>query len=467
LDYSLPNGMSSYHVRVTPSNLSQVQSSTQAVTQSVVNQFTNTSANIIFELPTQAGSNTVIDPRFSTISFRAGYEFPTAGTTNITDCKLRSHAMSYFNRSFTQAGGTILEDIPNFDIINDFMLGMEMDAPQRDCLSTAYGLLFEAQAASSQNNAQGHAVSGIDATNGVTATIKYHSYCVPLLNSIIGKGASKFFEISAVNKMQIVLSTAPILPITFVAGTATGSPTFRVTLDNFQLNLVYINLGGEASRLLSKSGPKFYNAVTWRSSTSTIAASTAGAVTSLVGVRGTSVRGLWVRATEVTASPSTTACINGAFDSKALTATALNWSIGGQAVPSNPVSVINNPALCFMQSHQAYNSFDPYSFRSSVVPSRYLVYIPSSTSLPTDADQLFTVAGNASSATSQAMWNWGISLEKVAKLGIMDGENLNASSTFLQSTIATGPTNAVTLFFIAKMDVIYVIDQAGQIQVRI
>jgi hypothetical protein len=65
------------------------------------------------------------------------------------------------------------------------------------------------------------------------------------------------------------------------------------------------------------------------------------------------------------------------------------------------------------------------------------------------------------------MWSWGISLEKVAKLGIMDGENLNASSTFLQSTISTGPTNAVTLFFIAKMDVIYVIDQAGQIQVRI
>lgn len=469
LDYSLPQGMSSYHVRVTPANLSQVQSSTQAIGASSTIQFTNTSANIIFELPTSAGSRTVLDPRFTSVSFRANYEIVVAGSgVNVTNCQLRSHAMSYFNRSFTQAGGVILEDIANFDVINDFALQMEMDAPQRDVLSSCYGTLFEAQGASSQNNANGHLVNGIDATNGITAGSKYYSYSVPLLNSIIGKGASKFFEISSVNKMQVVLSTAPLLPLTFVSGTQTsGSPTFRVTLDNFQLNCVYINLGAEASRLLAKSGPKYYNAITWRSSTSTIASGTAGAITSLVGVRGSSVRGLWVRATEITATPSTTACINGIFDSKALTASSLAWNIGGLSVPSNPISVINNPALCFLQAQQAYNSFDPYSFRSSVVPSRYFVYIPSSTTLPTDTDQIFTVAGNASSVNSQCMWAWGISLETVAKSGILDGANLNGSSTFLQATLATGPTNAVTLFFLAKMDAIYVIDEAGNVSVRI
>jgi hypothetical protein len=67
LDYSLPTGMSSYHVKITPSNLSQVQSSTQAIAASSTIQFTNTSANIIFELPQQAGSNTVIDPRFTSL----------------------------------------------------------------------------------------------------------------------------------------------------------------------------------------------------------------------------------------------------------------------------------------------------------------------------------------------------------------------------------------------------------------
>lgn len=469
LDYSLPAGMSSYHVKITPANLSQVQSSTQAIPASTTTQFTNTSANIIFELPQQAGSNTVIDPRFTSLSFRAAYEIVAAGTTvAVTNAVLRSHAMSYFNRSFTQVGGVILEDIANYDIINDFTLQMEADCAQRDVLSSAYGTLFEAQAASSQNNANGHLINGIDATAAIAAGSKYYSYSVPLLNSVIGKGASKFFSMSEIaGKMQVVLSTAPLLPITFVSGTqSAGSPTFRVTLDNFSLNCVYINLGPSAGSMLSKAGPKFYNGTTWRSSTATIAAGAAGAITSLVGVRGSSVRSLFVRATEVTSAPSTSACVNGAFDSKALTATSLAWNIGGMSIPSNPVNVINNPSLCFLQTQQAYNSYDPSTFKSSVVPSRYFTYIPSGTALPTDADQIFTVAGNASSVASQSMWAWGISLETVAKMGILDGVNLNGSSTFLQSTLATGPTNAVTLFFLAKMDVIYVIE-SGQVQVRI
>lgn len=467
LDYSLPQGMSSYHVKVTPSNLSQVQSSTQLITTAAVNQFTNTSANIIFELPTSAGSKTVVDPRFTSLSFRATYEVVTAGTAAVTNALLRSHAMSYFNRSFTQAGGVILEDIANYDIINDFVLQMECDCAQRDTLASCYGTLYEAENTSSQNNANGHKIAGWDATGSLAAGSKYYSYTVPLMNSIIGKGASKFFEISAVNKMQVVLSTAPLLPISFLAGTVSGSSSIRVTLDNFSLNMVYINLGQDASRLLAKAGPKYYNAITWRSSTSTIAAGTSGSVTSLVGVRGSSVRSLFVRATEVTSLPSTSACINGAFDSKALTATSLAWNIGGQSIPSNPVNVINNPSLCFLQTQQAYNSYEPMGFRSSVVPTRYFTYIPSGTAIPTDSDQVFTAAGNASSYVSQAMWAWGLSLESVAKMGILDGQNLNASSTFLQSTLATGPTNAVTLYFLAKMDVIYVVDEAGNVSVRL
>ena len=468
LDYSLPAGMSSYHVRVTPANLSQVQSSTQTLTKESTLQLTNTSSNIIFEIPTQAGANVVVDPRFSTISFRSNYEIVSKGTTNaVTNMQLRSHAMAYFNRSYTQAGGVILEDIANYDIINDFIAQQEFSVADRDALAAAYGFSYEDSAASSQNNANGHKINGIDATASVAVATKYYSYCVPLVNSVIGKGATKFFNISKVNKMQIVFTTSPNLPLTVVTGTTGTAPdlTFRVTLDNFQLNLVYINLG-EASKLLAKAGPQYYNAVTWRSSTSTLAAGISGNTTNLVGVRGSSVRALWVKANEITSTPSTAASINGIFDSKALIASALSWNIGGLSVPSNPTNTSNNPALAFLQTIQAYNSFDPMSMRSSVVPTRYFTYIPGGT-LPTDADQLYTVASNASAVTSQCMWAWGISLETVAKAGILDGMNLNSSSTFLNANLLMASTNAISLYYLAKMDVIYVIDESGNVSVRI
>jgi hypothetical protein len=466
LDYSLPAGMSSYHVRVTPANLSQVQSSTQTLTASSTLQLTNTSSNIIFEVPTQAGANVVIDPRFSSISFRANYEIVSAGgTANVTNAQLRSHAMAYFNRSYTQAGGVILEDIANYDIINDFIVQQEFSVADRDALAASYGFSYESSGAQSENNANGHKINGIDATTTVAVSTKYYSYCVPLLNSVIGKGATKFFNISKVNKMQIVFTTSPNLPITMVTGTAGTAATFRVTLDNFQLNLVYINLG-EASKLLAKAGPQYYNAVTWRSSTSTLAAGISGNTTNLVGVRGSSVRALWVKANEITSSPSTTASVNGIFDSKAIIASALSWNIGGLSVPSNPVNTSNNPALAFLQTLQAYNSFDPMSMRSSVVPTRYFTYIPGGT-LPTDADQLYTVASTASTVASQCMWSWGISLETVAKSGILDGANLNGSSTFFNANLLMASTNAISLYYIAKMDVIFIIDESGNVSVRI
>jgi len=467
LDYSLPAGMSSYQVKVTPANLSQIQSSTQTLTASSNINISNTSTNVIFELPTQAGSSTVVDPRFTSLSFRVGYEVVAIGTTNaVTNCQLRSHAGAYFNRSFTQAGGVILEDIANFDVINDFIVQQEFNVADRDAIASCYGFDYETSGASSQNNANGHKVNGIDATAAVAVGIKYYSYTIPLLNSVIGKGASKFFNISKVNKMQVVLTTSPLAPITMVVGTSSsGSATFRVTLDNFSLNLNYVNLG-EASKLLSKTGPSYYNGTTWRSSTASIPSGTSGNVTSLVGVRGSSVRALWVKATETTTALSTANCINGIFDSKAIIASSLSWNIGGLAVPSNPVNTSNNPSLAFLQSLQAYNSFDPMSFRSSVVPTRYFTYIPGGT-LPTDADQLYTVASTASSVASQCMWSWGLSLETVAKMGILDGVNLNASSTFLNANLLMASTNGITLFYLAKMDVIYIIDEMGNVSVRI
>jgi hypothetical protein len=120
-----------------------------------------------------------------------------------------------------------------------------------------------------------------------------------------------------------------------------------------------------------------------------------------------------------------------------------------------------------MQSQQALGNLNSsYEWKCGLVPSQYFVYIPGGT-IPTDSDRVFTDAGNASSADAQSQFHWFYSLEKVAKAGILDGANLNSGQTYLNAQIQNGSTNALTFFFIAKMDVVYMLDPAsGEINVR-
>lgn len=469
IDYSLPPSMSSYGVKVVPSNLSQSQSSVQTLVASSALNLNGTSQNIIFDVPAGQSKDTFIDPRFSTLSFRCTYEIVnTPSAAKITSASLRGSAMSHFSRTYTQSqSGVILDDVNSLDVIHDFLTQTEIDVAQRDCLAKMYGFQYETAEAASANTNQGHELSAMISTTGHSSSVKsYYSYCVPLLNSLIGKGQSKMFQIGATNKLQVVLTTNSILPVSIVTDTASVPAQFRITIDNISLNLQYVSIGGEAMKLLNKSGLQYFNGMTYRASTSTIPASTSGAISLLAGVRGSSVRSLFCRFTEATAT-SIAGCINYILDSKMPLATSMSWNINGQLVPSNPTDLVHNPALAFAQTQQAIGSFNNYEFKSGLTPDKYFVYLPTSGSVPNDADHVLTEAGSSTSAESLAQFVWGYSLEKIAKAGILDGQNLNSGSTFLNMTWAAANSNAVTAFVIAKMDVIYVLDTvSGEISVR-
>jgi hypothetical protein len=474
IDYTLPSSMSSYAVKVVPSNLSQVQSPTASLpTAAGTYQVNGSSSNIIFDIPAGQSKDVFIDPRFSTLSFRVNYEITNspAGVT-IANCQLRGGAMSHFTRTYTQSqSGVILDDVNSLEVVHDMLVQTEINVASRDVLACMYGFEYERPGSDASGNVsynQGHKIAGINNVAVTTATSKYYSYCMPLLNSLIGKGASKMFQIGATSKLQVVLQSNPIIPLTFVTtGTATTAVNFRITIDNISLNLQYVQLGDPAMKLLNKTGLQYYSGITYRTSTSTIPSSTSGAISLLTGLRGSSVRALFARFTE-SATLSTSGCINYNLDSKAPAATSIAWNINGVLVPSNPSNIVYNPAQVFAQTQQAIGSFNNYEFKSGLVPSKYFVYLPTSNTFPTDSDQVFTAAGNASEVINQAQFLYGYSLEKVAKAGILDGMNINSGSTFLNMNWVVNNTNAVTAFFIAKMDVLYILDtNDGSIQVRL
>jgi hypothetical protein len=468
IDYQLPASVNSYNVRIVPSNVQSVASPTQTLTASQAGlQLNGTSTNIIFDLPCSGGKGVHLDPRFTLINFRVAYQVPAgASAAVITSARLRSHAGAWFDRMFiTSQSGAILEDINLYGLVSDTLVATEIDVAQRDCLALTHGFAYEPESSNSQNITAGHALTGINGATLSAAVTVYYSYSIPLISSLLGKGASKMFNLGQTNRLQVTLQTAAIQPITFVTGSATTAATFVSTLDNIQLSCQYVDVGAEGMRLLGKSGPQYYNGLTWRVSASAVNSGQAGAVSILTGIKGSSVRTCGLRVSE-SSTLTTAGCINQVFDSKCPQATSLSWNINGQLYPSNPINPLNNPAQLFNQTQQALGNFNSYEWKCGLVPSRYFVYIPGGT-LPTDADRIFTDAGNSSSVLYLSQFMWFYSLEKVAKAGIMDGMNMNSGQTYLQAQITNGSTNNLTYFFIAKMDAVYILDPAtGELSVR-
>jgi hypothetical protein len=467
IDYQLPASVSAYNVKVVPSNGSQFQTSTQTLTASSTLQLNGSNQNIIFDIPAGQSKSVFIDPRFSTLNFRVNYEIVnTPSAAVITTCQLRSSGYAHFDRAYTQSqSGVLLDDVNLVGLVQDALINLEIDVAQRDALAAMYGFQYESPGASSQNNNQGHKIGGIDGATLAAAKTSYYSYSMPFLNSLIGKGARKFFQIGATNKLQCVIQTAAVVPLTIVTGTVTTAATMRITIDNIFLSLNYVDIGMEGVKMLNKTGLQYYDGVTYRVSSATLP-SASGAVSLLSGIRGSSVKALWTRFCEAT-TLSTSGCVNYIYDSKAPQATSIAYNINGMLNPPNPIDLLHAPATALSFLQESNSSFNNYDFKSGCVPIQFFVYVPGGT-IATDADYVYTASGNASASQAQSQFHFGVNLEKISKYGILDGANLNSGNTFLNMVLGNASTNTLTVFFIAKMDIVYILDSAsGEVSVRL
>jgi hypothetical protein len=468
IDYSIPASVNTYAVKVVPSNVSSVPTSTQTLTPSSTLNLQGSNANVIFDIPAGQGKGIFVDPRFTTLNMRVNYEVVSAGATAvITSGVLRSSAMAHFDRAYTQSqSGVVLDDVNLVGVVQDQLIALEIDVAQRDALALMYGFQYESAGFSSQNNSQGHTINAINgiASGALAAGSNYYSYSMPLLNSLIGKGASKFFQIGATNKLQVVLQTAAILPITIITGAAGTAATLRVTIDNISLNLQYVDIGAEGVKMLEKTGLQYYSGITYRASTSTLPFGAKGAVSMLTGLRGSSVRSVFTRCCE-TNTTTTAGCVNYWYDSKLPQATSISYNVNGLIVPPNPVDLLHAPATAFSYTQEANGSFNTYEFKSGMSPDRYCVFAIGADALMSDADK--NIVSSLTNPYSLAQWSFAYNMEKVSKAGILDGANMNSGNTFLNLVLANGSANNLTFIFIAKLDIIYILDTAtGEISVR-
>lgn len=462
-EIQLPPDVTSTIVKVVPQNLVSVQSSAQSTVVGVNAAFTMPSTNVIFTLP--AGNHhQYIDTSRSTLSFRAAFEVVSAGSAVVvTNANLRSHAFSFFNRLFTTSqSGQIIEDVANAALAEHQMLELTVDAASRDSLATMYGFGYQNQATNSLNDNGGHTI-GQFANQTLAVGTTYNSYCIPLPSSLIGKYANGFFPIGKVSKMDVTMVTETALPLTLNVTSQTTAATIRVTLDLFSLNLHYLTLSPTAMSYLPKSPYHIMSGTTFRVASALIPAGTAGQTTTLIGIRGSSCRGIFTRFTDVTTAAS--GCMNSFYDSRLIPG-LYNYHLNGtMRHPPNPVAVHLQPSLAFSYLQQAVDQTGNPMFKSSLVPNLYANAIASATALPAGSDSI--VSSQNTSALHHSGFCFGMNTQKVSKPGILDGLNLNSANQFLELNIATPPTNNVVAYFIARLDVLYIISETGDIEVRV
>jgi hypothetical protein len=471
VDYSLPADARSYQVNVQPSNVSSVAQTgislicAASSAPTTLPQFN--SQTIYFDLPAGNSPSTFIDNRFTTLSFRANVSITTAVTAaSITSAFQRSGGYSWFDRMYiTAQNGNIVEDITEFGLVNDLAVATQLDPATRDSLAVQYGFLSDAASIT----AQGHQWTTIVGGAAVTATETY-SYSVPLMSSLVGVTADRFFNIGRTNKLQIALQTATELPISILcSATAATAGAMTVTLSDFAIQCQYVDVGPQALAMLDATLPDkkaYIHGTTYKTSSITFPA-VAGSQSLLAGIRGSSIKSLFARFQDL-GTQNTTNSINGKYDSKLPMINSINFNVGGQRLPSNPVNPLLNPSRAFRALQMASGSFNNSQFHSCMPPAQYCKLAAGGTA------QGATVGGSqayfwnlGSAQTGLCQFIYGEDLEVVARRGLMSGMNCNSAPVFVEFNVATAPTNSQNLYVHALGDVVYIHDVVtGDVLVR-
>jgi len=472
VDFSLPPDARSYQVNVQPSNISSVSQTgislicAASSAPTTLPQFT--SQTLYFDLPCGASPSTFIDNRFTTISFRANVSITTAVTAaSITSAFQRSGGYSWFDRMYiTAQNGNIVEDVTEFGLVNDLMVATQLNPATRDSLATQYG--FNSDAAS--NTAQGHQWQSIVGGALTTATETY-SYSIPLASSMIGVTADRFFNIGRTNKLQVAFQTATELPISILcSATAAAAGAMTVTLSDFSIQCNYIDIGPSALAMLDASladKKAYIHGQTYKTSSISMPA-VAGSQSLLAGIRGSSIKSLFVRFQDG-GTQSTTNSINGKYDSKNPNINSINFNVGGQRIPNNPVNPLLNPSRAFRALQMASGAFNNSQFQSAMPPAQYCKLAAGGTAQAVTVGATQAYFWNLGSVqTGLCQFIYGEDLEVVARRGLMSGLNCNSAPVFVEFNAATAPTNAQVVYVHALSDCIYIHDLAtGDVQVRL
>lgn len=470
LSYSLPADSRSYQVRVQPSNVSSVTSSTLStgtttVTGVLASDLAFPNTNIIFDIPTGQSPSTYLDTRFTTVNFRCTVTVVGSGAgtgpANQTAFQ-RAGGASWLDQMTIYAGdGSVAEQVNEYGLVSDAITQLMYSQSQRDAVALPYGFT-----SSTNNDNQGHsheALTGINATSSVSC----HSYSLPVMSGLIGSAADSFLNVGRVSKLQLVFQTPSVLPITITNAVLSTAITFNVVLSDFTLGLEYCDIGMGALSMIDQSliDGQFYSHGTTYKVSSTVLPATSGSVSLLSGLRGSSLKSLVTRFQE---NNLTNSC-NQKYDSRNPNLSAFSYSIGGMRYPQAQINTLTQPALAYTETLKAIGAFNSALFNPSIIPSQFCLLSAGgiAQALTNTNNSDFYYNTTASVGNKQAGFHIGENLERCAKRGVFSGLDCTSAPIFNELTIQNAITNAHSVYNIGIFDAVYIHNiSSGLIQTR-
>lgn len=476
LDYSIPPDAKSFSVKVQPSNTPTVTGSfsTGTGTSTVLGDLAFPAQNLIFDIPCGASPSMFIDNRFTTLNFQMNITCSNpgaAGSFASGGSYLRSGAHAWFDRMYiTSQNGQIIEDIGEFGLVNDTLIALQMNNAVRHGVANQYGFDYTD---STVLGSQGHKLYNLSGAQTPASTNwETHSYSIPLTSAVVGVLADKFLNVGRTSKLQIVLQTAPIMPLSITLGSTAFSTaaTYQVQLSNFSLQFEYIDIGVNALSMLDQTlvdGKSYIHGVTYRTSSANVNAA-AGSQSLLAGIRASSVKSLFARFAQ-SGTASTSNSSNGKYDSLNPLLNSINFNVGGIKYPQAPINPLIAPSQAFRETQMAIGSFNNSQFQSCLPPVQYCKLSAGGTAQGTDVGSTQEYSWNKGTANNVlAQFIFGENVEVVARRGLLSGLNCTSAPIFVEMNLSAAPSNAHTLYVIGMLDQVLIHDvRSGDIQVRI
>lgn len=469
LDYKLPPSMAEnsrmYSVSVAPDGLTSVSGSQTlalfAANTSPVNPFN--SQIISFTIPSGNSRSVYMDPRDTYLSFRLTLNVTTASAvTNAVGPNLIGSAQSFFDQLNLVSNNVPIETINQYGILANMLLNATVSQSERNG-AIAVGMGADAD---SQNGTNLY-------RDTIPAVPYYFNFCIPLLSVIGLNGGDKLFPIGSISNLQLQMTTASIFPMVSFCTAAATAGAATVTLDQFSLNMKYIDIGSAQSLVDSTlpDGKIFIKSQTWVTANANIPNGSGGQVNAFYQIRNSSVKSLIFQNSQATAA----ATLNGYYDAINYGVTQWNATINGLSYPQTPLNPSGRPGQCMLAFLSALGLQGDYKkITGTVGRSNYGATLPSLTGLGNVDSMLVVPAtgvrtvsaienGTSSLVTSPNFHYLGIDTEKNSGV-LFQGLNTRASGVQGNYFISTtgGLTTAVTSFCFGLVDCVLLVDHASQ-----
>lgn len=474
LDYKLPPSMAEnsrcYSVAIAPDGQTSVSGSAPlalyVANNSPVNAFN--SQTISFTIPSGNSRSVYLDPKETYLSFRLALNITTA--SNVTGPvggpygpNLIGSGQSFFDQLVLYSNNVPIETVNQYGLLSNMLLNSTVSQSERQG-AVSIGMGSDSDSANGIN---------LYVNTGATGVL-YYNFCIPLISVIGINGSDKLFPIGAISNLQLQMVTASLFPMVSFCTTVTAAGVATATLDNFSLNLKYIDIGSAQSLVDATipDGKIFIKSQTWVTANSNLPSGTAGQVNAFYQIRNSSVKSVLFQNSQATAA----ATLNGYYDANNYGVTLFNASINGMNYPQTPLNPSNRPGQCWLAFLSALGLQGNYkNLSGSIGRSAYGATLPSLTGLG-NVDVMLVVPAAGVRATSgiettvtQPLVQFpnshylGIDTEKNSGV-LFQGINTRAGGiqgNFFIST-TNGITTAVTSFGFGLIDAVLMIDVNSQ-----